>query len=403
MRGLALLWLALAAAGCRDRGPSVEQVAQARADVGAAAEISLDLEAQRRAGVVVEKVSRRALPEVLQATGRITINEDRTWRIGAVTDGRITHLYVNVGDRVEAGHVLARLYSHDIHEARAEYQRAISELDRLKAGLEFARRQRDRTRRLFELKAASQQQVEQAESEYKNAWAAVAHGEVELDRTRRHLTDFLRVPADAPPGYPATGEESQDGLVPVTSPAAGTLLQRRVSIGTVVERSAELFVVTDLATLWMIAAVSEEHLSQLRIGMPVRVQVQAYPERFFPGHITRLGEELDPTTRTIMARVELPNPQGLLKPEMYAVAELELGRSLPAIFVPQTAIQEIEGRPAVFVRTASDRFAVRPVETGRPFGALRLIVSGLEPGDWVVTQGSFVLKSLLSEVAQGSS
>lgn len=403
MRSLLPICVALAVAGCGARQASVEQVAQARTAAPHRDGVSLDVEAQKRAGVVVEEVRLRALPEVLQATGRITINEDRTWRIGAVTDGRITHLYVNVGDRIEAGQVLARLYSHDIHEARAEYQRAVSELDRLRAGLEFARRQRDRTRRLLDLKAASQQQLEQAESEYKNALAALAHGEVELDRTRRHLTDFLRVPVEAPAGYPDAGEESHDGLVPVTAPASGTLLQRRVSIGTVVERSAELFVVTDLSTLWMIAAVSEEHLSRLRAGMPVRVQVQAYPDRFFAGRITRLGEELDPTTRTIMARVELPNPDGLLKPEMYAVAELELGRSAAAIFVPQTAIQEVEGRPAVFVRTAPDRFAVRPVETGRPIGALRQIVSGVHSGDWIVTQGSFVLKSLLGESLPGGS
>jgi cobalt-zinc-cadmium efflux system membrane fusion protein len=352
--------------------------------------VTLDRKAQRDAGIALQKVEARSLPEVLQATGRIALNENRTWRIGAVTDGRITHVYVNAGDRVEAGQVLARMYSHDIHEARAEYQRAVSELDRLKANLDYARRVRERTRRLYELKAASLQQLEQAESEYKNAEAAVAHGQVELERTRRHLTDFLKVPINV-----SAAEHEEEALVPITAPAAGTLLQRRVSIGTVVERSSELFVVTDLSMLCMIAAVSEEHLPRLRVGMPVRIQVQAYPERTFPGRLARLAEELDPTTRTVMARVEIPNPSGMLKPEMYATAELELGGSEPALFVPQTALQEVNGHPSVFVRVSEERFEARPVELGRLIGASRQVTSGLKAGEWVVSQGSFILKSLL--------
>ncbi len=392
-----VLWVLLAAESlsCRGRPPeAVQAVVERASPPPSQREVVLDAKAQREAGVAVEKAELRSLPEVLQATGRITLNENRTWRIGAVTDGRITHIYVSAGDRVQAGQVLARMYSHDIHEARAEYQRAVSELDRLKANLDYALRVRERTRRLYELKAASLQQLEQAESELKNAQAAVAHGQVELERTRRHLTDFLKVPVELP-----AGEHEKDALVPITSPAAGTLLQRRVSIGTVVERSSELFVVTDLSTLWMIAAVSEEHLPRLRVGMPVRIQVQAYPKRSFPGTIARLAEELDPTTRTILARVEIPNADGLLKPEMYASAELELGGSEPAIFVPQTALQEINGHPSVFVRLAPERFEARPVELGRLIGSSRQVTSGLKADEWVVSRGSFILKSLLLQAA----
>ena len=386
---IALLSLILWSASCGGSPEAVEAVIERASPPPSLKEVRLDAKAQREAGLASERAELRSLPEVLQTTGRITINEIRTWRIGAVTDGRITHIYANVGDRVEAGQVLARMYSHDIHEARAEYQRAVSELGRLKATLDFAHRQRERTRRLHELKAASLQQVEQAESEFKNAHAAVAHGEVELERTRRHLTDFLKVPTESP-----AGEHAEEALVPITSPAAGTLLQRHVSTGTVVERSSELFVITDLSTLWMIAAVSEEHLSRLRVGMPVRIQVQAYPDRTFPGRITRLGEELDPTTRTIMARVEVPNAGGLLKPEMYATGELELGASEPAIFVSQTALQEINGHSSVFVRSGEDRFEVRPVELGRLIGGSRQVTAGLKPDEWVVSKGSFILKSL---------
>jgi cobalt-zinc-cadmium efflux system membrane fusion protein len=354
------------------------------------AEITIAAAAQRDAGIVVEPARARTLARTLQATGRITLNENRTWRVGSTIGGSIARIFVNVGDPVKEGEILARMYSHDIHEARAEYRRAIAELDRLKNSLAFAQRQRDRMRRLYQLKAASLQQVEQSEVEFKNAEVAIAHGEVELRRTRFHLVHYLKVPLDEP----ATSD-AEEGLIPILSPASGTLLQRAVTPGMVVEPSGPLFVITDLSALWMIAAINEEHLAQLRIGMVARVSVQAHPGRTFLGKITRLGEELDPTTRTIMARVELPNPNGLLKPEMYATAELELKGSTPALFIPQTAIQEVNGEDVVFVRHGEDRFEARPISTGRLIGSEQEILRGLEPGELLAVSGSFTLKSQL--------
>jgi RND family efflux transporter MFP subunit len=145
----------------------------------------------------------------------------------------------------------------------------------------------------------------------------------------------------------------------------------------------------------MIAAVSEEHLAKLRVGMPVRVYVQAYGERAFPGRIGKLGAELDPTTRTIMVRVDVPNPDGLLKPEMYATAEIELGQSEPSLFVPQVSVQEVHARSVVFVQKAEDRFEVRPVQLGRAVADTVEIAGGIRDGERIVTRGSYVLKSQL--------
>jgi cobalt-zinc-cadmium efflux system membrane fusion protein len=156
-----------------------------------------------------------------------------------------------------------------------------------------------------------------------------------------------------------------------------------------------MFTVADLSSLWMIAAVNEDSLSQLRVGQPARVYVQAYPERGFRGKVSRLDEELDPTTRTIKARVDLGNSGGLLKPEMYATAEIELGESAPALFVPQEAIQQVEGNTVVFVRRGADRFDPRPVTTGRTIGSSIEIERGLSAGEEVVTRGSFLVKSQL--------
>jgi len=358
--------------------------------------ITLSAGAQREAGVIVEAATVQSLPEVVRATGRITINENATWRVGAVTDGRIAELEVNEGDRIEKGQTLAGMFSHDTHESRAEYSKAVAELDRLKAGLEYARSVRDRTKRLYDLKAASLQQVEHSETGLRNAETALRNGEVELERTRIHLEEFLGIPADAPHQHPpGSHEDSEHDNIPILAPATGTLLKRNVTVGAVVEPSADLFVITDLSTLWTMTAINEDYLSKLRIGMPVSIRVQAYPARSFRGRLAKLDTELDPTTRTIMGRVEVPNGQGLLKPEMYATVELELTGTREAIFIPEVAVQEVNGERTVFVQTAPGRFEPRMVSAAPGVGGNVEIVSGLAAGEEVAVGGSFLLKSQL--------
>ncbi|MEK7405316.1 MAG: efflux RND transporter periplasmic adaptor subunit [Acidobacteriota bacterium] len=380
-------------AGC-SREPPPAQPPPARAGP-AAREVLLPPAAQKEAGVETETVQVRSIPELLRASGRITEDGEKTWRVGAVTEGRIVKVFASPGDTVRQGQILARMHSHAIHESRAEYRKALGDLTRVRAQDSYARGVRDRARRLFGLKAASLEQVEHAETELRNAQTAVTTAEVELDRTRRHLVEFLEIPPDEQEYHRDGAPHLDEDLIPIKSPAGGVVLVRNVTAGTVVGTSADLFVISDLATLWMIAAVSEEHLARLRASMPVRVSVQAYPGRVFPGRIGRLGEELDPTTRTLRVRVELPNPGGRLKPEMYAAAEIELGGSARAVFIPQTAPQEIEGQTMVFVRKAEDRFEARPVRIARAVEGSLEVAAGLAPGEVVVTRGSFLLKSQL--------
>jgi cobalt-zinc-cadmium efflux system membrane fusion protein len=391
-----LLIALLISAGCSRNPappPNVE-TSSSTAPSAAPQEVALDERAQREASIEVQKAGVRSRPESIQATGRITVNEERTWRIGAVTNGRVVSILANAGDVVKQGQVLARLHSHEVHESRAEYQKALAEQARLKSAVSYAQRAHERARRLLALKAASLEQVEHSEAELRNARAALGNAEVELSRTRAHLVEFLDVAAD-------DTSTRADDQIPIRAPASGTLLARNITPGTVVQPSNELFVVTDLTALWMIASVNEEHLAKLRTGLAARVEVQAFPGRAFPGRITKLGEELDATTRTLRVRIELPNRPGQLKPEMYATATIDLGGSVPALYVPQEAVQEIAGRPAVFVRTAPGLFQVRQVRTGRALDNHIEISSGLKQGDEIATRGSFILKSQLMKGTSG--
>lgn len=396
-----LLVAALLAAGCSKPAREAPKAEAAKPESGAR-EIVLTEAMQREAKVAIETASIRSAPRVVRASGRITVNELRTWRVGAVTDGRVVRVYANPGDEVKQGDVLARMHSHTIQEARAQYRKALAELARLKSAEAHALKVRDRAKRLYELKAASLEQVDHAEAEYRNAQSATKMAEVEIDRTRLLLSEFLQIPPDR--DHPAVDHEedhADEDLIPIKAPAAGTVLSRSVTPGTVVSPSNDMFVITDLSRLWVVAAVNEEHLAKLRTGLTARVYVQAYPDRAFTGTLTKIGEELDQATRTIQARIEVPNEKGLLKPEMYATVEILAGGSEPALLIPQSAPQEVNGQTSVFVYKGEGRFEVRPIATGRVIEGLLEVVAGLKDGEKIVTRGAFVLKSQLLKSTMG--
>ena len=354
--------------------------------------ITLDQEAQQKGHIAVESLHTKDVAESTTAPGQLTVNEDRTWHVGAIATGKIEDLTARVGDPVRAGQILGRIHSHDVHEARAGYQQASVELRRAQAAEVYSKRLRDRAQRLLELKAGSRQDLETAEAEVRNSQAAIEKAQSEVVKERSHLTEILHIPVDDPASG-AKGSE-QDGI-PIVAPASGVVLERKTTVGSVVSASDELFTLSNTSSLWMIAAANEVDLSRLRPGQTVRISVRAYPDREFPGRILKLGEQLDATTRTLQIRILVPNPNGLLKPQMYATASLQQGGKRPVLLLPQEAIQDLNGIPAVFVRLSANEFEPRTVKTGRHINGETEIVEGLKPGDTVVVKGSFVLKSQL--------
>jgi membrane fusion protein, heavy metal efflux system len=352
--------------------------------------VTLDTVSQERAGLLVEEVSRQGVRETISATGQLVRNEDQTWHVGAIAAGRIISVHANVGDDVRAGQVLARMHSHDVHDSRAAYQKAVAELSRLESIEAQARRVRDRAKRLLDLKAASIEQVENAETELRSAQANVVSARSEVEKERAHLVEFLEVPLQED----ASGTNNAD-FIPIKAPASGTVLERKVTPGSAVTPGEQVFTLSNLSSLWLIASTNEADLAGLRVGQAVQLLVRAYPGRVFRGRILQLGEELDPTTRSLRVRVLVPNERSLLKPEMFASVEIERGGSRDGLFVPQSAAQEINGHRVVFVRTGPDTFEPRPIQINREVEGKMEVVAGLSPGDRVVTKGSFLLKSQL--------
>jgi cobalt-zinc-cadmium efflux system membrane fusion protein len=352
--------------------------------------VSVDARTQQQLGFEVQRAEAEAVSAPIRATGQLQVNEDRTWKVGAVTEGRIVAVPVRLGEQVKSGQVVAQMHSHEVHDARATRRQAVAELARIKVLLEQAKRVRDRTQRLFDLKAASRQQLEAAETEYRAAQFSVTNAEAEVQKTEAHLTEFLDVSLQDSD----QGGNGQD-YVPIKSPAGGTVIERLANAGSVVSVAAPVVTISDLSSLWLIAAVNEEDLSLIRPGQTVRISVRAYPERTFPGTVFQLGEHLDPETRTLQVRVLVSNTKGLLKPDMFATADFRPPAHARTIHVPESAVQELNGKQVVFVQSEDKDFVPREVKAGPRVAGQITILSGLEAGTPVVVNGALLLKSQL--------
>jgi cobalt-zinc-cadmium efflux system membrane fusion protein len=214
-----------------------------------------------------------------------------------------------------------------------------------------------------------------------------------VDRLKDLLEDDLRVPAD-----PQPGDDTAD-QVPIIAPASGYILEKNVTLGKAIDTMDDTFVIGDLSEVWMLASIRQDHLGQLRMGQSVRVTVAGVAGQEFQGKIGNLGQELDPSTRTMQVRIALNNSGNVLRPGMLATAEVPGSERTMTVFVASDAVQQVDGQDVVFVRVAPDRFAVRAVEVAQTTNGQTPILQGLKGDEQVVVRGSFVLKSQLLRAA----
>ncbi len=386
MRPLALTILLAIAAGCnREAAPAADTSAPAAART----EVVLSAEAQKEGEIETKPVKTSDEPDTLRVPGRIALADNRSWRVGVRTDGLVVAVSAEAGDYVRKGEVLARYHADEVRDSRAKYHAAQADVARAQSAAALAQRNLERAGTLFELKAASQQQVDQARQDAVAAQTEVHNAQTEVDRLKDLLEDDLRVPAD-----PKPGDETAD-QVPIIAPASGYILEKNVTLGKAIDTMDDTFVIGDLSQVWMLASVRQDQLGALRAGQMIGVTVAGVAGQSFQGRITNLGQELDPSTRTMQVRIVLSNTANTLRPGMLATAEIPAGERRKTMVVPSDAVQQVDGQDVVFVRTAPDRFAVRAVETGQTNRGETPILQGLKGDEQIVVRGSFILKSQL--------
>jgi len=352
--------------------------------------IKLTAEAIEAAGIKVETLAAQEVSEQLIVTPTTRPNRAPITHVAPRVPGRIVKVQVNLGDQVKAGQTLAVLDSLEVGEAHSAYLQAKTQHAVAKAGFE-------RAEKLHGDQIIAPKDHQRAHAEFETTKAAFAAA-----------SDKLRMLGVNPSPNADGGAVS---TFPLTAPFAGTVIEKHAILGELAPTDKQVFTVADLSRLWIEANLFEKDLGRVKTGAEAIVTVDAYPGETFRGQLTYIAAVLDKETRTVQARVEVVNPGGRLKPEMFATAAIRTSGTggaagtpgkEQALLLPQDAVVFREGRPPAFV-AENDGFEPREVELGEKLGDKVVIRNGIKAGERVVTAGTYALKARLLKSQIGDS
>lgn len=359
--------------------------------------VRIPLEDQQKGGIQVQPVSVEQVPRVLSVAGQVQMDEQHTSHLGTIADGRITAVNVLPGALVKRGQQLGELHSHMVHETVGALVQAYAEVDRQRGAMVFAKQAQDRYHHLYSIQASSLEESQRSDQELLQAQKMLADGEANVRMEREHLAELLQVSPDSlQPGNLYDRE-----LVPMRSSIDGVVIARNVTVGQVVPTGFEAFVVSNLTTVWVTASVNEKDLSLIHVGEPTEVVTQGYPDQSFPGRVGMIGDMLDPQTRTVPVRIVIPNKETRLRPGMFATASISEPQTRTSIFVPEDALQDINGMKVVFATSDGITFQAKTVNVGARSQGKIEIINGLNANDRIVVKGAFVVKSEMLKGTMG--
>src|SRR3989449_5692997 len=383
----------------RSRGDSAKaQAPQARAASSAAGatesagkgeealEISLTPDAIARSGIKIAEVKSGAATAVLAVPATVTSNAYRDTKVNALVSGIVREVSVELGASVARGEPLAVIVSSDLADAQMKYvsMRAMLEADHQKL---------ERTQKLVALGSASRQELEEVTALH------TGH-ETEVAAARQRLL-LLGLSSDRLDRLQNAAQVVSEVTVP--SPADGLVITRSVNPGQVINSGQELFVVTDLATVWVIGDLYERDFPRVRVGSPATITLASMPERTLKGRVAYIDPRVDAATRTAKVRVEVPNRSGDLRLGMFVTVSFETGAAERVTVVPRAAVQTMRDRAGVYIPVEGEegKFSERAVKLGAPAGEFVPVLDGLKAGDKVVTDGSFFLRAEAARTRSG--
>ncbi len=331
------------------------------------------------AGVKSEPAKTAPVGDQMRFPAEVALNANRVAEIVPRVGGRVRAVKADLGQNISAGAAMAAIESRDLAAAKAAY---LSAREKRRLADETVAREE----RLWKQRIS-------AEQDYLVARQVAATARIDQETAAQQLRALGLDPGKV------SARTSKLAEMIVTAPFAGTVIERHVVQGEQVSEGTTMFRLADLSTVWVMARVPESSLAAVALNRPATVMVRAYTGHTFNGKVTWMGATLDEATRTLPVRIEVDNPERLLKAGMFAEVSLATSDQRAAVVVPIAAVQEQENTKVVFIAVGSDRFALRPVQLGARIGDAVEIVAGIRAGEQVVTNGGF---ALLSELGKGA-
>lgn len=351
-------------------------------------EVHLSSEQIKPLSIQVDKAEAGSARSSITRPATIQFNANRIARVGPRVSAKVEKVLVSLGDKLEEGQPIALLSSVELGKARAQYITAQARLETEKATYE-------REKSLFEKDISSEAAMLEARAKFKEAQANL-----------RAVREKLRLYGVDEENFEGIGDTNQKPLsyFYVSSPVSGVLQKRDVVPGQTVGTNETPFHVVNTNTVWAMIDAYERDIAYLEPGQNVTLQVRSIGGQTFKGTVDWVSDELDQQTRTLPVRATIQNKDKKLKSGMYVQASIETSQAKKNALVPVDAIQTIDGQSMIFVPgDKKGQFRAIPVKTGNEGSETVEIMSGIRPGDRIVTAGAFDLKSILTSKSRSAS
>jgi len=332
-----------------------------------------EVPANQMSRVRIETVSRTSIPHVLRLTGAVAYNGFLTTPVITQVGGPVSRILVTPGQHVTEGQPLLYVASPDFSLLRSGYIKA-------KDAFQLADKIYKRTEDLYQHGAAAQADAEQAAS-------GRAQAQADLEASEQSMRIVGITDPDAFILRPATSE------VALPAPRSGEIVERLCNQGQLLQAgTTQCFTLSDMSSVWVLVNVYQNDIAAVKVGDQVTIANETYPGTV-QGRIEYIAPSLDPTTRTLQARIAAPNPGERLKKDMYVTAEVQAGVVTDAVAVPDAAIlRDTQNLPYVYVETGDRRFARRMVTIADSQNGRTQVLTGLQPGERVVADGGLFLQ-----------
>jgi cobalt-zinc-cadmium efflux system membrane fusion protein len=333
------------------------------------------------------KVDSRGFAPTVTTEGQIATDDDVTVQITPPFSGRVLSVVAKAGDHVTKGQTLLIAQATELAQAQSDVATAQATLATAQSALNTAQASATRQQALLKLNGAATKDVQQAQTDLATAEGNVRGDEAALKAARDRLA-ILNVGAGA--------LTSAGAVARLPSPISGVVTLRAVGPGQYLNATANgattpIFAVSDLRKVWLVANVREDDVGQMHLGQPIQMHVSAFPGRTFEAKLDYIAPMIDPTTRRLPVHAVIANPDGALKPQMFADFSVKTGQDQTAPSVPTAAVIFEGDHARVWVARPDHTLALREIKAGRTSDGQIEVLSGLNAGDEVVVSGALFI------------
>jgi membrane fusion protein, heavy metal efflux system len=382
--------------GCEQKAPIPEVPSKEEHVSGAPMQVQLTDQQERSSGIQWVKAQKISLPITVDTTGQVEAISSLQAQLAAPVSARVQKVWVNVGDVVSAGQPLALLKSDQVGQLQSEFLKEVMGIDadiqQAKVQTEFSKNAYNREHTLYLEKISAKADMDSAYTQLlkdQSAMQALQSKRQAIIASTQQQLSLYGVSSHSVQRVMKTRQI--DPFLTIVAPRSGVVTQRKTNTGELATPDAILFTISDLSHVWLTGNVYEKDARKIRLGQPVEVTLDGYPDQLFHGLVDHIGAMLDKDTRTLEITATIANQTSAIKPNMFGRFHIQVGKRL-VVAVPASSLQKQGDTTCVYIKLNDHQYEERPVKTGYSNEAYAEIVSGVEENEHVVSTGSLALK-----------